>query len=83
MKTVTQNSMICYTYNTKLCKSLEPNRKRIQSCFYNYHSNKLLCYGKQGISKNELFTILCHSLQYFSVLKLRNGILSYAIHAIP
>ncbi len=32
MKTVIQNSMICYTYNTKLCKSLEPNRKRIQHC---------------------------------------------------
>ncbi len=39
MKTVTQNSMTCYTYNTKLCKSLELNRKRIQT--YSYLKVKL------------------------------------------
>ncbi len=31
MKTVTQNSMLCFTYNTKLCKSFEQNHRRIQS----------------------------------------------------
>jgi hypothetical protein len=31
MKTVTQNSMLCYTYNTKRCKSFKQNRRRIQN----------------------------------------------------
>ncbi len=35
MKTVTQNSMLCYTYNTKRCKRTEQNRRRIQ--FENFH----------------------------------------------
>ncbi len=31
MKTVTQNLTLCYTYNTKRCKSFEQNRRRIRS----------------------------------------------------
>ncbi len=34
MKTVTQNSMLCYTYNTKRCKSFEQNVRQIQNLTY-------------------------------------------------
>ncbi len=67
MKAVTQNSMLCFTYNTKLCKSFEQNHRRIQRCRpqFEFESSELSpVSGKKILAK---FSSLFNFLDDFSL----------------